>query len=143
VRLGYASTVQPLSPILVAEDDDDDFHFLRRAAREADITNDFLRFRDGAELTRFLEALGAANTDFAAPLLLLLDLGMPVMNGFDVLQWLQEHRTVRVRPVVLSGFYHERDIERCRSLGATDYIVKPIRSEGLASLLRQSVSLAA
>ena len=55
-----------LPPILVAEDDEDDFLFLRRAIRQAAIENPILRFRDGSELVKFLEQLPAAEAGSSA-----------------------------------------------------------------------------
>lgn len=136
--------MQTLPPILVAEDDDDDFHFLRRAARDAGVENPLLRFRDGAELTKFLESLPESDPPEHAPWLLLLDIGMPIMNGFEVLQWLQDHsRRPQVRPVILSGFYHAKDIERGKSLGAVEYVIKPMRAETIALLAKRTWEAAA
>ncbi len=129
--------MQDLPPILIAEDDDDDFYFLRRAVRQAEIENPLLRFRDGTELVRFIEQLPATETTPTErpPWLLLLDITMPLMNGFEVLQWLRDHaERVRVRPVMLSGSYRPDDIERAISLGAVDYLIKPITAPILAQV---------
>jgi len=121
--------MQDLPPILVAEDDDDDFYFLMRAVRQAGIENPLLRFRDGAELIKFLEQIPAAEMGPVAncPWLLLLDITMPVVNGFEVLKWLKTHRGLpQVRSIILSGSYRREDIERAMSLGAVDYLIKPV-----------------
>lgn len=121
--------MQDLPPILVAEDDEDDFAFLMRAVRHAGIQNPLLRFRDGAELIKFLEQIPTAEMGPAAhcPWLLLLDITMPVVNGFEVLKWLKTHRGLpEVRPVMLSGSYRPDDIDRAMGLGAVDYLVKPV-----------------
>jgi two-component system response regulator len=126
------------TPILVAEDNDDDYHFLRRAVRMTGINNPLLRFRDGAELTSYLEQLPHAEHGTAPETrwLLLLDLGMPMMNGFEVLRWLQQHKGLpKLRTVVLSGFHHDNDIKRAMELGASDYCVKPITVASLSRLL--------
>lgn len=138
--------MQETFPILVAEDDDDDFHFLRQAIRGAAIENPILRFRDGSELVKFLEQvppseLGATTT---APWLLLLDIGMPIMNGFEVLKWIGTHKGLpQLRPVVLSGFYHPADVERAMSLGASEYLIKPITTQTLAGIVARQVQQAA
>jgi CheY-like chemotaxis protein len=118
-----------LPPILVAEDSDDDFFFLRRALRLAQIENPVLRFRDGAEVVQFVENLPPAENAAVrpAPWLLLVDISMPVMNGFELLEWCARRRSgPRLRPVVLSGSYRPEDMDRARRLGAADYLVKPI-----------------
>lgn len=124
-----------LPPIVVAEDDDDDFFCLRRAIRRAGIENPMLRFRDGAELVKFLQQIPPAEVGPAAgaPWLLLLDITMPIMNGFEVLGWLATHRGLpRLFPVMLSGSYRAEDIDRATKLGALDYLVKPITPQRLA-----------
>lgn len=132
-----------LSPIVVAEDDDDDFLLLRRTIRQAAIDNPLLRFRDGAELIRFLEQIPAAEVGPAAPSgwLLLLDITMPIVNGFEVLQWLSRHKRLpRLHPIMLSGSYRPEDIARAQKLGAVDYLVKPITPEQIAIIAaRQNV----
>lgn len=131
----YCSTMQELPPIVIAEDDEDDFFFLRRAVRQATIDNPLLRFRDGAELVKFLEQIPPSEVGPAAahPWLLLLDITMPIMNGFEVLQWLASHRGLpQLKPVMLSGSYRAEDIDRAMKLGAVDYLVKPITAQRLA-----------
>jgi CheY-like chemotaxis protein len=129
--------MQDVPPILVAEDDDDDFYFLRRAIRQAGIENPLLRFRDGSELITFLEQVPVAEVAAGErpAWLLLLDITMPVVNGFEVLQWLRSHpERPRFRPIMLSGSYRPDDIERAIGLGAVDYLVKPITPQVLAQV---------
>lgn len=129
--------MQELPPILVAEDDEDDFFFLRRAIRHAGIENPLLRFRDGAELIKFLEQIPVAEMGAAARSgwLLLLDITMPMVNGFEVLNWLASHKGLpRVRPVMLSASYRPDDIERAMSLGAVDYLMKPVTPQVIAGV---------
>lgn len=132
-----------LPPIVVAEDDDDDFFFLRRAVRQASLENPLLRFRDGMELVKFLQQIPPSEVGPTArqPWLLLLDITMPMMNGFEVLQWLATHKKVpKLSPVMLSGSYRADDIDRATKLGAMDYLIKPITAQRLAVVVaRQSV----
>jgi CheY-like chemotaxis protein len=137
--------MQELPPILVAEDDEDDFLFLRRAIRQAGIENPILRFRDGSELVKFLEQRPAAETGSGVhpPWLLLLDIMMPIMNGFEVLQWLATRQDPpKIRPVMLSGSYRTDDIQRATALGATDYLMKPITPAVAAALVARPLATA-
>lgn len=129
-----------LPPILVAEDSDDDYHFLRQALRAGAIENPLLRFRDGSELVRFLDSLPPRDGAVAGePWLLLVDITMPIMNGFAVLEWIAQRKTgPRLHSVVLSGSYRPEDIERAKALGAAEYVVKPISVATLALLAGQA-----
>jgi CheY-like chemotaxis protein len=126
------------APILVAEDNDDDFVLLRRAMREAGIENPVLHFRDGTELVKFLQQIPPAEMGAVADQtwLLLLDITMPLMNGFEVLTWLATHKGLpRIRPVMLSGMYRTADIDRALALGAVDYLVKPVTPQLLLGII--------
>ena len=122
-------------PILVAEDNDDDFFFFRRAVRMAGIESPLLRFRDGAELVAFVEKNASAplkRDDL--PLLLFVDLAMPIMNGFEVLEWVRVNAPNRFLPIVLSGSRREEDLKKAYALGANEYLVKPISPVLLAAI---------
>jgi CheY-like chemotaxis protein len=65
-----------------------------------------------------------------------LDLKMPVLNGFEVLEWMATKPFPReMRVIVLSGSDHHEDRSRAAQLGATDYLVKPVRVRDLQKLL--------
>lgn len=62
------------------------------------------------------------------PVLLLLDLKMPRLNGFDVLSWLASHSDFQDLPaIVLSSSWHDQDVLKARQLGARDYFIKPLQ----------------
>ena len=62
---------------------------------------------------------------------------MPVLNGFEVLDWLQTQTfSNQMRVVVLSGSEHQSDKDRAALLGATDYLVKPVSTSDLDRFLR-------
>ena len=71
-----------------------------------------------------------------SPGALFLDLKLPNLNGFDVLQWLKEHEECKVIPVmVLTGSAIEQDVTRAYQLGANSYMVKPGTLDELVELL--------
>lgn len=134
-REPYHGPVHDLPPILIADDDDDDFYFFRRAARSAGIESPLLRFRDGSELVAFVEkVLSGPEKTSAAPLLTFVDLTMPIMDGFQVLEWLQKHARKCCSAVVLSGSRREEDMKRAFALGAEEYLAKPISPLVLAAI---------
>ena len=99
----------------------------------AGIESPLLRFRDGSELVAFVEK-NATPPEGAEPLLLFVDLAMPIMNGFDVLEWVRTHAPNRFLPIVLSGSRREEDLKKAYSLGANEYLVKPISPVLLAAI---------
>ena len=128
--------------ILVADDDQNDVFFLRRAFQKSGLEHSVVHVSDGQEAIDYLrgDADYSDRARFPLPALLLLDLKMPKVDGFDVLHWLKARSDLKELPVVvLSSSSREDDIQRARSLGADDYRVKPADFEQLL-LLAQDVS---
>jgi CheY-like chemotaxis protein len=126
--------------ILLAEDDPNDVFFLRRAFQSAAIKCQILDVPNGQEAIHYLQGTGSYSnrTDFPRPALLLMDLKMPLLDGFDLLTWLQSQSEFAELPaVVLSSSAHEEDISRCQTLGARGYHVKPSDLVQLTQLARE------
>jgi two-component system response regulator AdeR len=115
--------------ILLAEDSDDDAFFFERSIKKSGVRCSFARARNGKL------AIEQIQSDASAPQpveLLFLDLKMPVMSGFEVLEWLRSANLQHPPKVlVLSGSNDHTDRLRAMELGATDYIVKPITADEL------------
>jgi len=114
--------------ILVAEDSEGDAFVLQRAFEKADIDADLRFVEDGQDAVDYLAGKGTFGDRKANPMpkLLLLDLRMPRLSGFDVLGWLKKDPTLRRLPVaVFSSSNVDRDVDRAYDLGANSYIVKP------------------
>src|SRR5215468_3815305 len=125
-------------PILLAEDDENDIFLMGRAFDRAGIPNPLFVVRNGQEAIDYLSGAGdfAQRGKFPLPGLMLLDLKMPWMDGFDVLVWLRRHPSFDALPViVLTSSKLQSDIDRSRLLGAFDYRVKPHDFENLVRLL--------
>lgn len=117
--------MSPLASILVAEDDETDVLFLRRALKEADVQNPLHVAADGQEAIDFL-AHPRLSAEDRLPALIILDLQMPRLGGLEVLAWLREQPVLRTLPVcVFSSSANREDIERAYALGVNAYIVKP------------------
>ncbi|MBN1284167.1 MAG: response regulator transcription factor [Anaerolineae bacterium] len=84
------------------------------------------RAENGLQAKRQIEA--------APPDLMILDLCMPVMNGFDLLAWLREFSDLPV--IILTALDEEEDKVRGLELGADDYLVKPVGSRELQARVR-------
>jgi CheY-like chemotaxis protein len=125
-------------PILLAEDDENDVFLMRRAFDRAGIPNPLFVVHNGQEALDYLAGKGeyAEREKHPLPGLLLLDLKMPWMDGFDMLTWLRAHSEFDTLPVVvLTSSKLQSDIDRSRQLGVYDYRVKPQTFEDLVRLL--------
>jgi CheY-like chemotaxis protein len=111
--------------ILVAEDDDSDVLFLRRAFKEAGIVQPVHFARDGHEAIEYLWGR-RHGADDRMPALVILDLKMPRRSGMEVLHWIREQNVLRCLPVLIfSSSARREDIERAYALGANGFLVKP------------------
>jgi CheY-like chemotaxis protein len=126
--------------VLAAEDEESDAVLLQLAFSRAGLSNLLVIVRDGQEVIEYLSRyLPSARSDSdPLPSLLLLDLKMPRMTGFDVLTWLRDKPQFKDLPVVvLSSSSHESDIQRARELGAWDYHIKPHGLHQFVQLIKQ------
>jgi CheY-like chemotaxis protein len=125
-------------PILLAEDDRNDIALMRRAFVEAAIPNPLIVVRNGREVVEYLAGKDAYGDREKYPLpgLMLLDLKMPWMDGFDVLSWLRRQPAFDGLPVVLlTSSKLQPDVVESRLMGVYDYRVKPHDFEELVNLL--------
>lgn len=124
--------------ILLAEDDENDIFLMGRAFDRAGIPNPLFVVRNGQEAVDYLSGTKdyAERDKFPLPGLMLLDLKMPWMDGFDVLKWLRAHQEFDLLPVVvLTSSKLQADVDRSRQYGVYDYRVKPNGFEDLVRLL--------
>jgi CheY-like chemotaxis protein len=125
-------------PILLAEDDENEVFLMRRAISEAGIPNPLFVVRNGQEVVDYLAGEGQYSDREKHPLpgLMLLDLKMPWMDGFDVLAWLRKRPHFDGLPVVvMTSSKLQSDIDKSRELGVYDYRVKPNEFQDLVRLL--------
>jgi CheY-like chemotaxis protein len=116
------------APILLAEDDEGDIFFMRRAFRKAGLSNPLTVVRNGQEAIWYLNGQGvyADRKQYPWPCLFLLDLKMPVVDGFEVLAWLQRRRRPKdLMVVIVSSSQLDDDVMRALELGADSYLTKP------------------
>ena len=126
--------------ILVAEDDANDVFFLRRAFQKAELGCKIFDVPNGQAAVDYLSGVAPYEdrSQFPLPQLLLLDLKMPLMSGFEVLEWLRRHPEMGDLPaLVLSSSAHQEDVAKARALGARDYHVKPSDQHQLIRLARE------
>lgn len=124
--------------ILVAEDREDEILLLRRAFKHANILNPLQIVRDGEEAVAYLKGEGRfSNRDeYPLPSLMLLDLKMPRMDGFEVLQWIRRQPTLSsLRVVVLTASEEIRDVNMAYQLGANSFLVKPVDFDNFVDVI--------
>src|SRR6185437_3573848 len=126
--------------ILVADDSADDAYILKRAFDKARTKVPLLFVRDGQELIDYLSGADgfADRQNHPMPRVLLLDLKMPKLDGFDVLRWLQRQPELRRLIVtVLSSSNESQDVNLAYDLGANSYVVKPASMTGYAEIVEK------
>lgn len=126
--------------ILLVEDNPDDEALTLRALKKNNISNPVVVVRDGAEAVDFLFARGvhAERDPKDLPLLILLDLKLPRLDGFEVLRRVRSDPATRLQPVViLTTSVEQRDIMCGYELGANSYIRKPVDFAEFLEAVRQ------
>ncbi|MBA3665781.1 MAG: response regulator [Bacteroidetes bacterium] len=126
--------------ILLVEDNVDDANMTLRAFKSQNLDKNVLLLKNGEEAIDFI----FNNVEFdhkkftGLTTVILLDLHMPKIDGFEVLKKLKSnHATKHIPVVVLTGSDEDPSIEVCRKLGASNYIVKPVTLEGFIKVVLQ------
>lgn len=126
--------------VLLAEDDPDDVLLTHLAFEKARLANPLQVVRDGEEAIAYLKGTGRFKNriSYPLPILLLLDLNMPKVNGFQVLEWLQTHPLLSPMPVaVMTSSDQDPHVTRAYELGADSYLIKPPDAEALLALVQR------
>jgi CheY-like chemotaxis protein len=117
-----------ITTVLVAEDNEDDAIIMQHAFKQNGLMRPPQIVRDGADAIAYLHGDGiyADRIVHTYPNILILDLKMPRVSGFDVLEWINEHPDYRVIPtIVWSASADRRDVKHAFCLGAHGYLCKP------------------
>jgi len=126
--------------VLLADDDKDEVYLLRWAFRHAGLHHQIIDVPDGAAMIEYLEGAPPFNDrgQYPLPRLLLLDLKMPKINGFNVLAWLSTRPEFSSLPaVVLSSSVFQSDYQRVVELGAREFLSKPFDTEEMIALVQR------
>ena len=111
------------------EDNDSDEVLTLRAFKKSNLGNEVVVVRDGAEALDYLFGTGThqAHDSSLLPAMVLLDLHLPRIDGHEVLRRIRlDARTQFLPVVVLTGSKEDEDVSRSYSLGANDYVRKPV-----------------
>lgn len=117
-----------LKPILLVEDNPNDLELALLALEKSNLANEVITVRDGAEALDYLFRRGAyAQRSQGNPVVVLLDLKLPKLDGIQVLEIIKAEPSLSSLPVViLTTSREERDLARAYKLGVNAYVVKPV-----------------
>ncbi|MBI3863761.1 MAG: response regulator [Planctomycetia bacterium] len=127
---------QPIE-ILLVDDNEDDVVLLAESFKDSRFLNLLHVVHDGAEALAYLRREGQYKSA-RAPGLILLDINMPKMNGFEVLQCIKADPHLRTIPVVmLTTSTRDEDVARSYDGGACSFVSKPVNLEKLKEVIKQ------
>jgi CheY-like chemotaxis protein len=123
--------------ILLAEDDDGHASLIQRNLKRAGVMNHVVRVRDGQEALDYIQGHGAsASRTPNVPILLLLDINMPKVDGVGVLQAIKaDPATAQIPVIMLTTTDDPREVDRCYQLGCSVYITKPLQYDAFVDAL--------
>ena len=128
--------------ILLVEDNMGDAELTIRALKKKNLANNLIHLENGEDALDYIFAEGiyAARSLNNIPTLILLDLNMPKIGGIEVLQKIKsDERAKKIPVVILTSSKEDPDIEKCYSLGANSYIVKPVEFDKFVNTVDELV----
>ena len=130
--------IEPLL-IVLAEDDDGHASLVQRNLERAGLANGLHRLKDGQEALDFLRGEGDyAGRNPNQPVLVLLDIKMPRVDGVEVLRQLKaDPRTALIPVIMLTTTDDPREIQRCYELGCSVYVTKPVDYQGFVEAIKR------
>ena len=124
--------------ILLAEDDDGHAELIRLNLERAHVVNEIVRVPDGQEALEFIRREGRYADRQQGPLIAILDIKMPVLDGVETLRQLKaDARTALIPVIMLTTTEDPREVEHCYQLGCNIYICKPVEYERFCESLRE------
>jgi CheY-like chemotaxis protein len=128
-----------LKRILLAEDNEHDVELTLSALAESRLANEVVVVRDGAEALEYLYRRGRyQQREEANPVVVLLDLKMPKVDGLEVLRRIKQDDALRQIPVVmLTSSREENDLVESYRLGVNAYVVKPVEFSRFVQAVRE------
>lgn len=124
--------------ILLAEDDPGHARLIEKNLRRANIVNQIVHVDNGQRAVDYLLRLGEyAERRHPENILVMLDLNMPVLDGYQVLERIKAEESTKMIPViVLTTTDDRREVKRCYDLGCNVYITKPVEYEHFTEAIK-------
>jgi CheY-like chemotaxis protein len=131
--------MKPYRRILLVEDDPNDVEMTVNVLIKYNLANDIFVVRDGAEALDYLYHRGVfSKKNDGNPVVILLDLKMPKIDGIEVLRKIKSDNDLQMIPVViLTSSSESKDLETCYQLGANAYVVKPVKFADFVEAVKQ------
>lgn len=131
--------MKALKRILLVDDNLRDVDLTLAALAEHHLANEVVVARDGVEALDYLLRRGAhAGRDDSLPVVVLLDIKMPRLNGLEVLRQIKTDPVLKCLPVVmLTSSKEEPDLAACYELGVNAYVVKPVDFDQFVGAVKQ------
>lgn len=125
--------------LLLAEDDPGHAVLVQENLRDAGIANTIVHVTDGQEALDYVRCEGGfVGRNANGPLLLLLDINMPRLDGIEVLRALKAApQTARLPVIMLTTTDDPREVQRCYELGCSSYVTKPVEYDRFVEAIRR------
>lgn len=124
--------------IILVEDNYDDVELTLRAFKKHDLDKNVVVLKDGEEAMQFIfdnKTVNEKHFNFKTKVIL-LDLNLPKVSGMEILKKLKKNSATKSIPVViLTSSADDPLIKKCKELGASNYIVKPVTLEGFIEVV--------
>jgi len=133
--------MQKLAKVLLVDDDSTTNFLNTRLLTRLEVAEELLVARNGVEALRMLEQTCSKLPESAGPILVLLDVNMPVMDGLEFLETYKQHPLAQkgqVVVVMLTTSEHAYDLERIKAVSlAADILAKPLTQEKVETILHR------
>ena len=129
----------PANAILLVEDNEDDVFLMMHALNGAGVSNPVFVVETGQQAVDYLAGTGTFQdrSRYPMPVVVFLDLKLPLMSGHEVLAWIRSQRLLEsLVVVVLTSSNEPSDVRRSYSLGANSYLVKPLNARQVIDLAK-------
>lgn len=128
---GTAPKLREINRLILTEDDEGYAVLLKRLFERANVKCELIWLPHGIKLLEYIKEQGAGDD-----MLILLDLNLPVMSGYEILEILRQKHSVEDLPViVISTTIRDKEYQKCLELGANSFLKKPVAYNELVSVM--------